>query len=160
MEDYLGIPIFKMAFHDAFRTFTEKWDFLAYRTFSSDADKVKAPDWLSGFKDVLLEFIRQRQGACPRRAGEAKNRFVLLDTPHFCSFLLNRMAIDFVTRIYGSFCIVGLPSSIPYLQKRLDLLGKPYFFSTQTTPTRDDYECLLLTGAVGGKMPFGFSLTS
>jgi hypothetical protein len=66
---------------------------------------------------------------------------------------MNPTAVDFVAENYNSFCIVGLPSSVPYFRKRLDQLGKPYFFSERAVPTRDDYECLVLTGGVGGRMP-------
>ena len=152
LENYLGVRIFKMAFQAHFRAFTEQWDFPAHREFISDAHTVKNLDWLGSFRDALLRFIREHDAECPRHSGEMRNRFVLLDSPHFCSFLLNRMAIDFVTRIYNSFCIVGRPSSIPYLQKRLDQLGKPYFYSLEANPSRDDYECLILNGGVG-KMP-------
>jgi acyl-CoA synthetase (AMP-forming)/AMP-acid ligase II len=153
LESYLGVPIFKMAFHAEFSAHTNHWDFCAHREFTSDIDKVKNVDWIDRFQNALVEFIDRRRGECPTRTGEAQNEVLLLDPPHFCSFLLNRMAVDFVTRIYNSFCIVGRPSSLPYLQKRLDQLGKSYFFSSETVPVRDDYECLLLTGGVGGKMP-------
>lgn len=145
LESYLGVPIFKMAFHEAFRQFTEPWEFCAYQNASRG--------WLAPFCKALTRFIRQRRGQFRLQAGEPANRLILLDPPHFCSFLLNRMAVDFVTRIYSSFCIVGRPSSLPYLTRRLDELGKPYFFSSQIAPDRDDYECLLLTGGVGGYMP-------
>lgn len=153
LESYLGIPIFKMAFHAEFSAYTNHWDFCAHREFTSDLDKVTDLDWVDRFRDALVEFIGRRRRECPTRTGEPQNDVLLLDPPHFCSFLLNRMAVDFVTRIYNSFCIVGRPSSLPYLQKRLEQLGKPYFFSSETVPLRDDYECLLLTGGVGGRMP-------
>jgi hypothetical protein len=46
----------------------------------------------------------------------------------------------------------GLPSSMPYVEQRIKQLGKPYFYSTQMIPERDDYSCLLLTGGIGGQM--------
>lgn len=153
LETYLEIPVFKMAFHEAFRPLTGQWDFCAHTQQVLDVEKGKDTQWLSRFQDVLLEFIRKRDSECPRRPGAGKNRFTMVDTPHFCSILMNRKAVDFVARNYDSFCIVGFPSSVPYLQKRLDQLGKPYFFSSSAVPARDDYQCLILTGGVGGRMP-------
>ncbi len=146
LENYLGIPIFKAAFHEEFRPFTEQWDFCAYKDSTGQG-------WPERLRDALAAFLRDRRGEFHLQPSEASNGCVLLDPPHFCSFLLNPMAVNFVTRIYDSFCIVGRPSSLPYLRRRLDELGKPYFFSSQTVPDRDDYECLLLTGGVGGYMP-------
>jgi acyl-CoA synthetase (AMP-forming)/AMP-acid ligase II len=153
LEQYLDIPIFKMAFHAPFRAFTDQWDFCAHAQVGRDADRSKDAQWLTSFREALLQFIGKHDIRCRRRPGTGKNRFTMVDTPHFCSILMNRMAVEFVTRTYSSFCIVGLPSSVPYLQKRLDQLGKPYFFSSRTVPVRQDYECLILTGGVGGRMP-------
>ena len=153
LEQYLGVPIFKMAFHASYKAFTSGWDFRAYTEIGRDVDKSRDTQWLRDFGEALQGFIRKRNSECPRRPGVGKNRFTMLDTPHFCSFLMNPTAVDFVAENYNSFCIVGLPSSVPYFRKRLDQLGKPYFFSERAVPTRDDYECLVLTGGVGGRMP-------
>ena len=153
MESYLQTPILKMAFHAEFRAHTEQWDFCDFRDFNSDSEKITNTTWLERFQDVLLNFIRQRRTEFRTQVGEPVNRFLLMDTPHFCSFVLNRAAVDFVVEEYNSFCLVGAPSSLPYLQQELDRLGKPYFFSSQATPSNTDYECLVLIGGVGGRMP-------
>jgi len=150
--DYLGIPILKMAFHEEFRKFTETWDFHDYRPFVSDADKARDRSWVPRFQDVLLQFIRQRKEQLQMRDGQSGNRVVLSEMNHFCSFLLNRAAVDFVTQQYNSFCIVGPPSSLPYLRRRLDQLGKRYFYSPQGVPEHGDFECMILTGGTS-KMP-------
>jgi acyl-CoA synthetase (AMP-forming)/AMP-acid ligase II/lysophospholipase L1-like esterase len=152
IENYLQTPVLKMAFHSAYRTYTEQWDFRDYRDFVSDAEKAQDHAWVDRFRDVLLDFIHQHEGTFHIRDGEPGNRFVLAEMPHFCSFLLNRAAVDFVAQRYNSFCVLGLPSSLPYLERRLQELGKPYFFSSQLTPPHDDYECMILTGGTG-KMP-------
>jgi len=152
LENYLGTPILKMAFHAAYRSYTEQWDFCDYRNFVSDAEKTQNTGWGERFKDVLIEFIRRREGAFKTRKGEPVNRFTLTEMPHFCSFLLNRAAVDFIAQRYNSFCILGSPSSLPYLQRRLEELGKPCFFSSQLTPANEDYECMILTGGAG-QMP-------
>ena len=161
LESYLGIPLLRMAFHKQYSHYTADWEFRAFEEFRSDVDKIGSVDWVAPFQQVLLNFIRGKEGQWHKQpyanvgtqGDQLENRMLVLDTPHFCSFLLNRMAVDFVTRIYNSFCIVGIPSSLPYLQKRLDSLGKPYFFSRETTPSREDYECLILTGGTGNKIP-------
>ena len=153
MESYLQTPILKMAFHAEFRAHTGQWDFCDFRDFNSDSEKITNTSWLERFQDVLLHFIRQRRTEFRTRTGEPVNRFLLMDTPHFCSFILNREAVDFIVEEYTSFCLVGAPSSLPYLQQELDRLGKPYFFSSQATPANTDYECLVLIGGVGGRMP-------
>jgi acyl-CoA synthetase (AMP-forming)/AMP-acid ligase II len=150
LERYLGIPVLRMAFHEQFRAYTEKWQFREYRKFVSDADKLKSPEWVERFKQFLVDFIRN--GEFRKRSGEPRNYFAFDTATHFCSFLMNRLAVEFVTQQYDSFCILGPPSSLPYLQRRLDELGKPYFYSSQLTPAREDYECLVITGGAG-RMP-------
>jgi hypothetical protein len=150
LERYLGVPILRMAFHEQFRTYTEKWQFREYRKFVSDADKLNNPEWVGRFKQFLVDFIRN--GEFKKRSGEPRNSFAFDTATHFCSFLMNRLAVEFVTQQYDSFCILGPPSSLPYLQRRLDELGKPYFYSSQLTPAREDYECLVITGGAG-RMP-------
>jgi acyl-CoA synthetase (AMP-forming)/AMP-acid ligase II len=154
MESYLGIPIVKMAFHPQFRPYTERWDFCDYRAFVSDAEKRLSPAWTGRFQTFLTGFIRERTGQFRTSIGEARNRFILLDNPHFCSYLLNRSAVDFVTERFSSFCIVGFPSSLPYLAQRLQQLGKPYCFCSQLTAAHQSYECIVLTGG-SGTLPDG-----
>jgi hypothetical protein len=71
------------------------------------------------------------------------------DPPHFCSFLVNPKAVDWVLTHYESFCLMGLPSSVPFVEKALKALGKPFFRSPTLTPGRDDYDCVIMTGASG-----------
>ncbi|MGA2728036.1 MAG: AMP-binding protein [Terracidiphilus sp.] len=150
LERYLGIPILRMAFHEQFRAYTEKWHFCEFHEFVSDADKLKNPVWVERFKQFLLDFIRN--GDFRKRSGEPKNHFAFDTATHFCSFLMNRLAVEFVIQQYDSFCILGPPSSLPYLQRRLDEVRKPYFFSSQLIPAREDYKCLIITGGAG-RMP-------
>ena len=152
LEIYLQTPILRMAFHSMFRAHTEQWHFQDYRDFVSDAEKLTSPGWVERFRDTLIRFIREREGRFRQCLGDAQNRFVLVDMPHFCSFLLNPSAVDFVALQYNSFCIVGLPSSLPYLPQRLKELGKPYFFASEVNPADKNYDCILLTGGIG-KMP-------
>lgn len=149
LENYLGIPLVKMAFHPEFQAYTEQWDFCDYRAFVSDAEKRTSPAWVGRFQVFLTDFIRQRTGHFRTSLAEAKNRFTLLDNPHFCSYLLNRDAVDFVTDRFASFCIVGLPSSLPYLAQRLNQLGKPYCFCSEITSAHIACECIVITGGSG-----------
>jgi hypothetical protein len=149
MESYLGTPILKMAFHAQFRSYTEHWDFCDYRQFVSDAEKLLYPDWVDRFRIFLVQYIHRRAGQFRRTLGEPANRFTLLDNPHFCSYILNRSAVDFVTAQYDSFCIVGFPSSLPYLTQRLEQLGKRFCFCSQLTSAHKDFDCIILTGGSG-----------
>jgi hypothetical protein len=149
MESYLRTPILKMAFHPQFRRYTERWDFCDYRLFVSDAEKLSNTAWIERFRVVLVEYIRRRSGQLRKHPGEPINRFTLLDNPHFCSYLLNPSAVDFVVSQYDSFCIIGFPSSLPYLTHKLEQLGKPYCFCSQMTSAHADYDCIILTGGTG-----------
>jgi hypothetical protein len=62
---------------------------------------------------------------------------------------MRREAVNYVVSRYASFCIAGLPSSLPYLETRLKELGKPFFYATTLNPERSDFECLVATGFVG-----------
>jgi hypothetical protein len=68
--------------------------------------------------------------------------------------MARREAVDQVAGYFGSFYVGGQPASLPYLQKRLDELGKPYVLIPTLTaefiasiPER--YECLIICGSWG-----------
>jgi hypothetical protein len=147
MESYLGKPIFKMAFHDTARKYTADWDFCEHLPIS-DEERLTNTTWVGRFQQTLLEFIGRRfTRADSYRPGE--NRSILHQHPHFCSILMNRAAVDFITDRYQSFCIIGLPSSLPYLQHRLEALGKPYVHTLQADNMHRDFDCIVITGGNG-----------
>ena len=156
-EAYLGRPVMKLAFHEDFAAYTKDWDYTQYRRYVSDADYQRNPVRANEIQGAILDFIRRRRIEMPPTTGTPAKRLVLKEPPHFCSFLINRKAVDYILAQYQSFCIGGLPSSVPYIERQLKAQGKKYFYTSSTNPERTDYECLLLTGlsgAVNGTKPY------
>jgi hypothetical protein len=149
LRSYLAKPIMTLAFHDEYRAFTHDWDYREYRSYQNDADYQENPIDLDRTRAAILAFVARHQAACARPQGGTESAFIMKDPPHFCSFLINPKAVQWALSRFASFCIVGLPSSVPFVEKALKLLGKPYFYSPVLNPERDDFECFLLTGASG-----------
>jgi hypothetical protein len=138
-----------LAFHADYQAFTQSWDYREYRPYVSDQDYTDRPIDLERVRAAILAFAGRHQQDCPRPAGGAQNRLVMQDPPHFCTFLVNPKAVEWILIRYASFCICGLPSSVPFLEKALRALGKPFFYSPTLDPRREDFECMLMTGASG-----------
>jgi acyl-CoA synthetase (AMP-forming)/AMP-acid ligase II/tetratricopeptide (TPR) repeat protein len=149
LSAYLDTPVMKLAFHPRFKAYTREWDYTQYRPYISDADYETNPINFASLQSAILEFVRRRKAKIRYTSGSVDKPFVLKDPPHFCSFLLRREAVDYIANRYASFCIAGLPSSLPYLERRLKELGKPYFHATTLNPARSDFECLVATGFSG-----------
>jgi len=142
-------PIMTLAFHQEFMQHTWNWDYHEYRAFQGDEDYQRRPIDLERVRMAIAAYVARHRDACERIPGEGPNRFVMKDPPHFCSFLVNPKAVEWLVNRYDSFCILGLPSSVPFLEKALDRLGKRYFHSPALDPGRDDFDCVIMTGASG-----------
>jgi hypothetical protein len=149
LRAYLGKPVMTLAFHQDFRPFTEAWDYREYRAYVSDDDYTANPIDLERVRGAILDYVVRHQARCPRPPGPPENRFIMKDPPHFCSFLVNPKAVEWVLTHYSSFCLMGVPSSVPFVEKALQALGKPYFRSPSLAPARDDFDCVIMTGASG-----------
>jgi acyl-CoA synthetase (AMP-forming)/AMP-acid ligase II len=149
LRTYLGIPVMTLAFHLEYQAHTGDWDYREYRPYVSDADYMARPVDLARVRTAILAFAERHRDRRMRSPGAAETRFIMKDPPHFCSFLVNPKAVDWVLTHYESFCIMGVPSSVPFLDRALEALGKPYFRSPTLTPPRDDFDCVIMTGASG-----------
>lgn len=89
----------------------------------------------------------------PAAAGPAA-RLGASDLGHFCSRMVGRPQLDRVLDRFRRFCIVGQPSSVPYVRRRLDAPGKPYVVVPSYAPevlerVEEPFDCLLVCGAQG-----------
>jgi hypothetical protein len=149
MELYLGTPIMKLAFHADYEACTRDWDYKEYRPYKSDEDYIQNPVDAARIQEAILAYLCPLKGHLKTRKAEPSLKAIMDWAPHLCSFLINPKAVDFAFTRYRSFCIAGLPSSVPYIEKQLRLLGKPFFYSGNLKPTRDDFDCMLCTGFSG-----------
>ncbi len=157
LSAYLQTPIMKLAFHQQFQAFTHTWDHCQYRSYISDADYQANPIDCSATQAAILDFVEKHRPQMRYAQGLPNQPLLLTPSCHFCSFLLRREAVDYVTSRYSSFCIAGMPSSLPYVATRLKELGKPFFYATTVNPARTDFECLIITGFggdVNGNKPY------
>jgi acyl-CoA synthetase (AMP-forming)/AMP-acid ligase II len=160
LERYLDVPIMKLAFHTEYSRFTRSWDHTEYRAYVSDDDYCRNPVDAPRIQTAIVDFLAANRARIRFRCAEPSPSLIMDGPPHFCSFLANAKAVDFILARHASFCIAGLPSSVPYIPRRLTEMGKPFFFSGNLNPQRDDYDCMLCTGFSGptntGKPYFEF----
>lgn len=149
LRAYLAKPVMTLAFHNEYRAFTGDWDYREYRVYVSDEDYINNPIPLERTRAAILDYVARHQQECRRSPGGGENAFVMKDPPHFCSFLVNPKAVEWVLTRYRSFCLMGIPSSVPFVERALKAMGKPFFRSPTLAPERDDYECVIMIGASG-----------
>ncbi|MFN6954434.1 MAG: AMP-binding protein [Acetobacteraceae bacterium] len=153
LSDYLGTPIFRMAFLADVAEFTEGWDFRPFETrpragvpryFAQPAELVNA----------LAAWIRGRPVPLRRTSATAAQPLEISDLAHFCSRITDRDAIERVLARYDRFCIVGQDASIPYLAPRIAALGKSLvragsYAPDVIGPLQDSFDCMLICGPQG-----------
>jgi hypothetical protein len=147
LERYLGVPVMKLAFHAEHSRFTRGWDYTEYRAYVSDDDYARNPVDAPRIQAAIADFLAANGSRIRFRRADPSPSLIMDGPPHFCSFLANAKAVDFILARHSSFCIAGLPSSVPYIARRLAELGKPFFYSGNLNPKREDYECMLCTGS-------------
>jgi hypothetical protein len=139
----------RMAFIEQFRSYTSTWDYKEYRVYRGDPDFVQNPVAKEPLQQAIIKFVRTNLDRLPRAEGEQRNLLVSKDPQHFCSFLINPMAVKWVVNRYDSFCILGFPWSLPALERMLKELGKRYCYATTWKADFDQYDCIIMTGVEG-----------
>lgn len=149
LSSYLNVPIFRIANEQRFADYTEGWDYRPLRGGVVDPDE---------FITRLADWLRNQDVLSLQRTAQPGPKLVLLDLPHFCSQSVRKSALDLVLGSFDSFCVAGLPCSVPYLRTELERLGKrhvripsygPEIFGALT----EQYDCLLSCGAFGDVTP-------
>jgi tetratricopeptide (TPR) repeat protein len=148
LGSYLETPVMKLAFHKQFEAYTKGWDYTQYRHYISDVDYQTNLIEFDSLQAAIVKFVRKHKAKARFTTGPVRP-FTLKDLPHFCSFLFRREAVDYIANQYESFCLAGLPSSLPYFEQRLKQLGKKCFHATTLNPERTDFDCLIATGFCG-----------
>jgi acyl-CoA synthetase (AMP-forming)/AMP-acid ligase II len=150
---YLRKPLFRIASFSGLESLTRGWEFRSF----PDSDEPPLAEGLVR-PDRMLEALADWIDALPEpparvtlpRAG----RLDMNDLGHFCSHFAYQPHIDKLLDAYGSFCIAGQESSIPYIRRVLSEAGKPFVCVPSYAPeilatVELDYECLLICGAWG-----------
>jgi hypothetical protein len=148
LESYLQTPIFRLAFYAKYSQYTADWEYRDLQEPLSIEQKRADRAWIVSLREQLLNFIAKRAGQFRSYTGLKVNNFTR-EFPNFCSFLMNRDALEFVIHQYNSFYILGQRASVSYITRRLEELGKPYYLSSRFDQALTDYECMVLTGATG-----------
>jgi hypothetical protein len=147
LSRYLGTPIFRIAVVPGFDKFTEGWEFRSPGCYRTGVDP-------TALILALGEWIKRTGNQPKLRTLRTGRRLFVSDLPHFCSHMVNKKAVDLILGHFESFCIAGQPSSIPYVRRELERLGKDYCATpSHAMPALENligsFECLLLCGPVG-----------
>ncbi|HYA41845.1 MAG TPA: AMP-binding protein, partial [Syntrophobacteraceae bacterium] len=149
LQAYLGKPIMRLAFLENFRTYTHTWDYKEYRAYRGDDDFIRNPISKGPLQDAIVQFVRAHGEGLPKSSGEQRNMLISKDPQHFCSFLINPMAVQWVVNRYDSFCILGFPWNLPYLEQALKRLDKRYCYATGWNADFEAFDCVIMTGVEG-----------
>jgi hypothetical protein len=152
LEAYLHTPIFRIALIEGFAHYTSDWQ---YQALGGDPMAGLDADSLVNTIATWIEALPDPPSRKPLRDG---SRLTMTDLAHFCSHMVNGAAIDQIVASFDRFCISGEMSSLPYLHRKLDALGKPYIRVPSHSPNilrplLQDFDCLLICGSVGRVEP-------
>jgi acyl-CoA synthetase (AMP-forming)/AMP-acid ligase II len=147
---YLKTPIFKIALVPGFDSFTRDWEL---RTESEGSKQTRRLD-PDAFVRTFLKWTRRGRRALKSYPSREKQKLQMNDLGHFCAQLVHERAVETVVAKFDSFCIAGQRSSVPYLRKELERLGKPYVYTPSYAKELmgklpQDYDCLVICGAQG-----------
>lgn len=142
---YLDVPVMRIASLPHFRNVTEDWEFIDRRNRLRQRYGVGIPT----LPDGLEEYLRAEGDGLRRVPGRAEVR--MNDLVHFCSALIDEEKLVPVLDRYESFCILGVPSSVPFIPNYLERHGKRFFHANtlnlELAP--HEFDCVLTTGALG-----------
>jgi acyl-CoA synthetase (AMP-forming)/AMP-acid ligase II len=150
LSAYLGTPIFKIAVVHGFEAFTEEWDYRAGNAGGKSQRRVDP----GTFVRALLKWVKRRGEPLKAHPSRETQKIQINDLGHFCAHLVVEDAVKTVASKFDSFCIAGRPSSVPYLRKELDRLGKPYVYAASYSQevlanVPQDYDCIVICGPQG-----------
>lgn len=152
LSRYLNVPIFRIANDRRFAEHTERWD---YRPLRGSVGGAVDPDQLIR---RLADWLRTRDVPALQRTARPGPKLLLRDLAHFCSQSVRKSAVDLILGRFDSFCVAGLPCSVPYVRMELARLGKRHVQIHSYAPEifgslPDQYDCLLSCGAFGDVTP-------
>jgi hypothetical protein len=148
---YLGVPVFRIATLRSFEEYTADWEFVSRS--NADWTTELAVD-MEALVSCLAEFIARERRRMPLRPGSAGENPLPSDLPHFCSMYADRAKIDAVLAQHDRFCVVGTDSSIPYVVREIESLGKHWLRTNNLNLAGQgivdaDFDCVLQTGSWG-----------
>jgi acyl-CoA synthetase (AMP-forming)/AMP-acid ligase II len=150
IEDYLGVPILRVALTKQFSEHTLNWPVRHLKDCVSLLVRTGDPeinyDVLK--QDMFAALVEKCKSIRPKE-GIAQNLWHASDQPHWCSWLVNPALVDYVLDRYDSFLVLGKPGSVPYLSREADRRGKLLTFRSDLLCPSGDYECVLQTGSWG-----------
>ncbi len=148
---YLGVPVFRIATLRSFEEYTAAWEFVSRS--NADWTMELAVD-IEALVSRLAEFIARERRRMPLRPGSDAVSPLSADLPHFCSMYADRAKIDAVLAKHDRFCVIGTDSSIPYVVRRIESLGKHWLRTNNLNLAGQgivdtDFDCVLQTGSWG-----------
>lgn len=146
---YLGVPVFRIATLLSHQETTKEWDYV---------ERVNA-DWTMELKanndamvEALAEFMRTNKTKMRLSSEPMRKELRHVGLVHFCCMAADKKQLDQLIARYERFCLFGPKSSLPYLRKRLEALGKSYVIADQSADLRaieDQFDCVAQVGSTG-----------
>jgi hypothetical protein len=150
LQDYLGIPLLKIAFADRYADATRGWDVPCRCTVASEGSQV-AYETAEARELFLRELVGPLDHAiarAPLRQGVASSFIHTPDQSHWCSQRINPALLDFILDRYDRLLVLGYPSSVSYLNREAARRGKRVAHRTDLR-IDDDCDCVVQAGVWG-----------
>jgi acyl-CoA synthetase (AMP-forming)/AMP-acid ligase II len=147
LSRYLGTPILRVLTAPPLDEYCKDWECKVPRGIPTMPRRNKF------IIPVLIDFLR-RQPELRKVKLRPGPPIMINDLAHFCSAMANRKTVDKVVDAFDSFYVGGQPSSLPYLRRKLDEVGKPYVLVPSLTAEFLDQlpqkcACLIACGSWG-----------
>jgi acyl-CoA synthetase (AMP-forming)/AMP-acid ligase II len=153
LREYLDKPIFRIATIRGFEKYTSQWE---YRPLHGESGVLEGLGILEPdeFVESLAKWAKDARVAPQTWLQRDATRLEMSELAHYCSHMSKKALVDKVLQKYERFCIVGQPSSVPYIRSELARLGKSYIQASSYSPAilaqyKGQFDCLLICGSQG-----------
>ena len=151
LEQYLDVPIFKIATLHSYAEHSAEWDYIE-RTNGDWTMQLEVNT--EGLISSLANYLHKNGDKLRHRTGRVNTFPIVQDSPHFCSMYMDRHKVERVLSAFGRFCLIGPKATATFVRRRLRELGKG-FIETSNLNLRgqgysdNDFDCVLQVGSWG-----------
>jgi len=149
LEDYLGVPMVKLALTTDTAEATADWD-VQCRVNLANGGVNLFSTWevRQQFLQRLLGPLNQAVERAPLREGVPESFYRAHEQSHWCGHRVNPAWLDFILDHYDNLLILGLPSSVFYLQREALRRGKRIEYRN-SLGCDGDHDCVVMAGPWG-----------
>jgi acyl-CoA synthetase (AMP-forming)/AMP-acid ligase II len=150
LEDYLGIPMVKVAYTHLCADITANWDVICRAEILPDrpTPTYADPAFHARFLQQLLGPLNRAVERGPLREGVAESFYRKHEQSHWCGQRVNPALLDFILDRYDNILVLGFPASASYMKREVERRGKRIEYRGNVN-VDGDHDCVVLAGLWG-----------